>query len=79
MKRSRTPDAPRLSLLYRPETSLRDEKRHAFEKFYKGWRDYMEGRPRFAPPGWPEADCQWYHLGCEKARTDRQAKELASN
>ena len=31
MKRSRAPDAPRLSLLYRPETSLRDEKRHAFE------------------------------------------------
>jgi hypothetical protein len=36
MKRSRAPDAPRLSLLYRPETSLRDEKSHAFEKFYKG-------------------------------------------
>jgi hypothetical protein len=33
----------------------RDEKRHAFEKFYKGWRDYMEGRPMFAPPDWDEA------------------------
>ncbi len=77
MKQNRAPDAPRRGLLYRSETSSRDEKRHAFEKFYKGWRDYLEGRPMITPPGWPEADRQWYHLGCEKARTERQAKELA--
>jgi len=39
----------------------------------------MEGRPRFAPPGWPEADHQWFRLGCEKAQAERQATELAFN
>lgn len=70
-------DGPRLGLLYRTEPSSRDEKRHASEKFYKGWRDYMEGRPMFAPPGWSETDRQWYQWGCEKAQAERPAKELA--
>ncbi len=73
---NRGTDAPLLGLLSCTEPS-RDEKRHAFEKFYKGWRDYMEGRPMFAPPGWPEADRQWYHQGFEKAQTESPAKELA--
>ncbi len=76
MKWNRGTAAPILGLLSRTESS-RDEKRHAFEKFYKGWRDYMEGRPMFAPPSWDEADLRWYHSGYEKAQTERPAKELA--
>ena len=56
----------------------RDKNRHAFEKFYKGWRDYGEGRPMFAPPGWEEAARQWYHSGYEKAQTESPAKGLAT-
>lgn len=69
MKWSRATDGLRLSLLSRTEPS-RDEKRHAFEKFYKGWRDCMESRSRFAPPGWSEADHQWYQWGWEKAQRE---------
>jgi hypothetical protein len=76
MKWNRGADEPRLGLLYRTEPSSCDEKRHAFEKFYKGWRDYMEGRPICAPPVWPEADRKWYEWGCEKAQAERPAKEL---
>jgi hypothetical protein len=56
----------------------RDEKRHGFEKFYKGWRDHVEGRPMFAPPNWDEAARQWYHSGYEKARAESPAKDLAT-
>ena len=81
MKPNRKTDDPRLGNealmlgLYRTEPS-RDEKRQAFEKFYQGWRDCMEDRPRFAPPTWPEADRQWYHRGYKKAQTESPAKEL---
>ena len=55
-----------------------DKNRHAFEKFYKGWCDYLEGRPMFAPPNWNEAARQWYHSGYEKAHAERPAKDLAT-
>jgi hypothetical protein len=69
--------APSLGHLSRTEPS-RNEKRHAFEKFYKGWRDCMEGRPLFAPPDWDEAARQWYQSGDEKAQTESPAKELVT-
>ena len=68
---------PRLGLRYRTEPS-HDEKSHAFENFYKGWHDYIEDQPAFAPPNWPEADRQWYHSGYEEAQTERPAKEPAA-
>ena len=68
---------PSLGHLSRAEPS-RDKNRQAFEKFYKGWSDYMEGRPMFAPPNWDEAARQWYHSGYEKAQTESPAKELAT-
>ena len=77
MKWNRGRSDSSLGHLSRTEPS-RDEKRHAFEKFYKGWRDYMEGRPMFAPPNWEEAAHQWYHSGYEKAQTQSTAKELAT-
>ena len=77
MKWNRGRYDPGLGHLSRTEPS-RDEKRHAFEKFYKGWRDYMEGRPMFAPPNWEEAARRCYHSGYEKAQTERPAKEPAT-
>ena len=81
MKWNRNTDDPRLGTealtlgpLYRTEPS-RDEKRHTFEKFYKGWRDCVEGRAMFAPTGWSEADQHWYHRGYQKAKTVTLKKE----
>jgi hypothetical protein len=77
MKWNRGRYDPSLGHLSRTEPSC-DENRHAFEKFYKGWRDYLQGRPMSAPPNWDEAARQWYHSGYEKAQTESPAEKLAT-
>ena len=75
MKWNRGRYDPGLGHLSRTEPS-RDEKRHAFEKFYKGWRDYMEGRPMFAPPNWDEATRSGTTRAMRRSRPRGQLKSL---
>ena len=52
-----------------PPTS--EEKEHDFDCFYKGWRDFLEGREYAPPPSWDERERKLYLHGRNNAKEAR--------
>ena len=61
-----------------PKTRSQSEKEHAFNCYYRGWRDFMEGRPNVAPGAWAFHERDLYGQGHQAAARRRQGfdKEL---
>ncbi len=52
----------------RERQKLREEIRHRFWKYYRGWQAFHQGETIFAPPWWPDEDKEAYHKGWEAAQ-----------
>ncbi len=57
------------------QAPTREEKRDAFEKFGKGWDDFMNDRPRNPPAGWGFRERDLYFRGHAAAERFRSGAE----
>ncbi len=52
----------------RQQQKLKEERRHRYWKFQRGWDAFNRGEPIFAPHWWPDEDRALFHEGWEAAQ-----------